>query len=196
MKPLVIATGNAHKTEEFEMLMGGSWRIEDLTDHPGLPSPEETGTSFLENATIKALSASRILGPEYFVLADDSGLEVDALGGAPGVHSARYAGPKATDAENRAKLLRELAVYAPRGSKRSARFRCVLVLAQGNMVVSHHHGTVEGILADQEMGEGGFGYDSLFIPEGFSETFAQLPASTKNTLSHRARAVAAFQNCS
>lgn len=188
--PLVIATGNSHKTQEFRALLGPEWTIQDLSDHPGLPSPEETGTTFLENATIKALSASRILGPGYLVLADDSGLEVDALEGAPGVYSARYAGPKATDLDNRVKLLAELATRDVRGKARSGRFRCVLVLARGEQVLSDHSGAVEGILANEDKGVGGFGYDPLFIPEGYCETFGQLSAETKNALSHRARAAA------
>ena len=188
MIPLVIATGNFHKTQEFRSLLGSEWRIEDLSDHPSLPSPEETGTTFLENATIKALSASRMLGSGYLVVADDSGLEVDSLDGAPGVYSARYAGPAASDADNRRKLLHELAIRNVRGKARTARFRCVLVLAQGDRVLGHYSGAVEGILANEDKGEGGFGYDPLFIPDGFCETFGQLPAITKNSLSHRARA--------
>jgi XTP/dITP diphosphohydrolase len=190
MPTIVIATGNAHKTEEFRALLGPAWTVEDLSQHPSLPSPEETGTTFLENATIKALSASRLLGRDYLVLADDSGLEVDALNGAPGVYSARYAGPTATDADNRAKLLAALEELGVRGKARSARFRCVLVLTRGEEVISHHSGAVEGILTNEEKGSGGFGYDALFIPDGYCETFAQLPGATKNELSHRARAAA------
>ena len=194
MPPLVIATGNAHKVEEFRALLGTRWEIQSLRDHPQLPSPEETGTTFLENATLKALSASALLGADYLVLADDSGLEADALDGAPGVHSARYAEPDATDAKNRAKLLAELHRVGATGPARRARFRCVLVLAQNGQVLSHHAGTVEGMLAESESGEGGFGYDSLFLPEGYVQTFGELPTSVKNTLSHRARATAAFLN--
>lgn len=189
---LVIATGNAHKTEEFRALLGHRWTIESLADHPSLPSPEETGTTFSENAAIKAISASQILGPNYWVLADDSGLEVDALHGEPGVYSARYAGPTATDADNRRKLISELEKAGIRGKARSARFRCVLVLAREGKVISHHSGSVEGILANDDKGEGGFGYDPLFIPEGYCETFGQLSPDVKNGLSHRGRAVAAF----
>jgi XTP/dITP diphosphohydrolase len=185
---LCIATGNRHKTEEFRQLLGSPWIVEDLSDHPELPQPEETGTTFAANATIKALSASRLLGADYLVLADDSGLEVDALDGAPGVYSARYAGADATDAANRAKLLQELERTGARGKGRSARFRCVLILARGEEILTQQDGTVEGILANLEKGEGGFGYDSLFIPEGHCETFAELPHSVKNSLSHRARA--------
>ena len=186
--PIVIATGNAHKVAEFRALLGPNHLIQSLRDHPHLPTPEETGTTFLENATLKALSASHLLGDTHLVLADDSGLEVDALHGAPGVYSARYSGPHATDATNRAKLLQELERVQARGPARSARFRCELVLAHHGHILSTHTGTVEGILANQEKGTGGFGYDSLFIPDGHCQTFAQLPESIKNTLSHRARA--------
>jgi XTP/dITP diphosphohydrolase len=191
-KVLVIATGNAHKTEEFRALLGDRWTIQSLADHPSLPSPEETGVTFFENAAIKAISASTALGPEFLVLADDSGLEVDALNGAPGVYSARYAGPNATDADNRRKLLEELENVGARGKARSGRFRCVLVLAHHGEILSQHDGSVEGILANEDKGAGGFGYDPLFIPEGHCETFGQLPSEVKNGMSHRGRAAAKF----
>ena len=122
--------------------------------------------------------------------ADDTGLEVAALHGEPGVYSARYAGPQATDADNRAQLLTALAGVP--GKERTARFRCVLVLAEGGEPRATFDGTVEGTIIDAERGDGGFGYDSLFVPDGFCETFAQLPDSIKNTLSHRARATASL----
>ncbi|MBP7951711.1 MAG: RdgB/HAM1 family non-canonical purine NTP pyrophosphatase [Verrucomicrobiales bacterium] len=184
-RKIVIATGNAHKTQEFRDLLGTAWQVEDLRDHPELPIPEETGTTFAENAATKALSASRALGPGFLVVADDSGLEVDALNGAPGVTSARYAGPAATDADNRAKLLAALAAAGARGPARRGRFRCVLVVARGGEILGSCDGTVEGILGNEEQGQGGFGYDSLFIPDGYGETFGQLPASVKHSLSHR-----------
>ena len=189
MPTVIIATGNRHKTEEFRALLDPSWIIQDLADHPQLPSPEETGTTFVANATIKALSASRLLGEDFLVLADDSGLEVDALNGEPGVYSARYAGPQATDADNRVKLLAELERVGARGKARSGRFRCVLVLAQGDRVLGEFSGSVEGILANEDKGSGGFGYDPLFIPDGYCETFGQLPSAVKHSLSHRSRAV-------
>src|SRR6202012_2470277 len=113
MPHLLIATKNAHKTAEIRAILGASWEVTDLNAHPEVPAPEETGDTFAENAAIKAVAASQLF-PSY-VLSDDSGLEVEALGGAPGVISARYAGPKATDADNRAKLLRELATDSVRG---------------------------------------------------------------------------------
>ncbi len=193
MPTLVIATGNSHKTAEFRSLLDPRWTIQDLADHPQLPVPEETGTTLLENATIKALSASQVLGKDYLVLADDSGLEVEALQGAPGVYSARYAGPQATDARNRAKLLAELARVGARGKARAGRFQCVLVLAQGSEVLGHWAGQVEGILANEDQGQGGFGYDPLFIPAGYCQTFGELSPAVKHRLSHRARAVQLFQ---
>lgn len=182
---LLIATRNAHKTGEIQAILGSGWEVTDLNGHPEVPSPEETGETFAENAAIKAVAASRTF--QGWVLADDSGLEVDALGGAPGVRSARYAGPGATDAGNRAKLLGALADV--RGKARSARFRCAMALANGGSVAATFDGAIEGMIVNGERGEGGFGYDALFVPEGHCKTFAQLPASVKNALSHRARAL-------
>ncbi len=184
---LLIATKNAHKTAEIRAMLPDR-DVSDLTAHPDIPAPEETGATFTENAMIKALAASaRFAG---LVLADDSGLEVDALGGAPGVISARYAGPGATDADNRARLLRELDATGARGKARTARFRCVMALAENGAVLGTFDGAVEGIIINQEKGAGGFGYDALFVPEGCCETFGELPSQTKNQLSHRARALA------
>jgi XTP/dITP diphosphohydrolase len=188
---LVFATSNAHKTEEVAAILGKDWQVEDLRAHTGVVLDEETGDTFEDNAIIKALSGSRAL-PGQLVLADDSGLEVDALRGAPGVRSARYAGEHATAADNRAKLKAELA-RNPMNSRFAARFRCCMVLARDGEVLHTTHGTVEGRLTTQELGEGGFGYDPLFIPDGFQETFGLLPAETKNLLSHRARALAAMK---
>jgi XTP/dITP diphosphohydrolase len=185
---LLIATKNAHKTAEIRAILGAPWIVTDLNDHRSAISPEETGATFAENATIKAAAASHTF--PGLVLADDSGLEVDALDGAPGVYSARYAGPGATDASNRAKLLQELAADGARGKARSARFRCVLVLARDGVTLGNFEGTVEGVIINAERGEGGFGYDPLFVPAGHCKTFAQLPAEVKNRESHRARALA------
>ena len=128
---LLIATHNAHKTGEMRAILTDHFEtITDLTSLPGMTPPEETGTTFAENSAIKALAASRAM-PEAFVLADDSGLEVDALGGAPGVYSSRYSGDDATDASNRVKLLAELANPDLAGAPRAARFRCVVTIAKG-----------------------------------------------------------------
>jgi XTP/dITP diphosphohydrolase len=186
---LLVATGNTHKTQEIAAMLGGAWQVLDLKSFPELASPEETGLTFEANARIKALAASEAL-PELWVLSDDSGLEVDALGGEPGVISARYAGPAATDADNRQRLLRELpAVPQDVVGGWRARFRCCMVLAKGGRDAAVFHGSVEGKVVTTEAGDGGFGYDPLFIPDGHSETFGTLTSSVKNALSHRARAL-------
>lgn len=186
MQRLVVATHNTHKTAEFRAILGDLFHpIADLTSHPEISPPVEDGHSFEANARIKALHASRFL-PDALVLADDSGLEADALAGAPGVQSARYGGPGATDATNRAKLLQKLAGE----ENRRARFRCVLVLACGGKVLQTCSGSVEGQIIHAERGNGGFGYDPLFVPDGHNQTFAELPAEVKNGISHRGRALA------
>jgi len=190
---LVIATHNAHKTGEMRALLGDLFdEITDLTATPGAEPPEETGETFAENSALKALTASRDR-PGDLVLADDSGLEVHALGGAPGVYSSRYAGADATDEDNRRKLLAELGGPAHAGRARSARFRCVVTLARDGEELAQFDGNVEGHIADTAAGEGGFGYDPLFVPTGYEATFAELPAEVKNELSHRGRAIEAFR---
>ncbi|MEZ5326083.1 MAG: RdgB/HAM1 family non-canonical purine NTP pyrophosphatase [Verrucomicrobiales bacterium] len=191
---LVIATHNAHKTDEIRAMLGDlAEQVTDLTQFPDIAPADETGTTFVANATIKALAACEALPAGTWALADDSGLEVDALDGAPGIYSARYSGEGATDATNREKLLRELEAAQARGKERSARFRCVLVLARNGEVVASCDGSVEGIITNEEKGDGGFGYDPLFVPEGHCATFAELSADVKNSLSHRARAVEALR---
>ena len=171
-------------------MLGDEWRVEDLRSHPHLPSPEETGDTFEANARIKAEAASLAL-PGHLVLADDSGLEVDALGGAPGVRSARYAGPSATDTDNRVCLKNNLASVLPdKAGGWTARFRCCMVLARAGKSEAVFDGAVEGKIIAEEQGAGGFGYDALFVPDGFADSFGVLPAETKNQLSHRARALA------
>ena len=187
MRRLLIATKNAHKTAEIRAILGDGWEVTDLNAHPEIAAPEETGATFAENAAIKALAASQLFAGLGLVMADDSGLEVDALGGAPGVRSARYAGEGATDADNRAKLLNALADV--RGKARTARFHCALALAADGAVQATFDGAVEGVIINAGRGDGGFGYDALFVPEGHCETFAQLPGVVKNQLSHRARAL-------
>jgi XTP/dITP diphosphohydrolase len=164
-------------------MLGDRFRVRDLSAVSGAPEVEETGTTFLENARLKALGTSAVVSG--LVLADDSGLEVDALGGAPGVYSARYAGEDGNDAANNAKLM-----LGMDGVKnRTARFRCVMVLAHGDGVLGEFDGSVEGRIVDAARGGGGFGYDPYFVPDGHDETFAELGAEVKNTLSHRARAL-------
>ncbi len=180
MHHLWLATRNLHKTREFHALLGDSCALDDLGAHPEIGEIVEDGASFAENARLKAVAVSRQL--PGWVLADDSGLEVDSLGGAPGIYSARYAGEKATDAANRAKLLAALGSEA----NRAARFRCVLSLARSGEQVVSFEGAVEGEILRAERGEGGFGYDALFQPVGFERSFAELTPAEKNTLSHRA----------
>lgn len=185
MTRILLATRNLHKQREFAEMLGADFVLEDLSAYPQIGEVDETGTTFEANARLKALAiSSEVPG---LVLADDSGLEVDSLGGAPGVYSARYAGPVATDAENRRKLLADLAAAEP-GEKRRARFRCVLVLAREKQVLSVVEGRCEGRVLTTERGSGGFGYDPIFVPDGFNQTFAEISAAQKNALSHRARA--------
>lgn len=187
---VLVSTRNAHKLVEIRQILGPSFELLDLSSVPALGEVEEIGTTFEENAALKALAASAHFGG--WVLADDSGLEVDALGGAPGVRSARFSGEGATDVTNRALLLEKLATVP--ADQRSARFRCVIALARGGEVLAQFSGAVEGAIILSEKGEGGFGYDPLFVPEGFGETFAELGAETKNRLSHRGRALAALKS--
>ena len=182
---ILIATGNPHKTEEIKDILGSNYAVDDLSGKD-FPKVDETGTTFLENATLKAVEISKLT--DQWVLSDDSGLEVDALDGEPGVYSSRYAGEEGNDAANNAKLLEELA-KPEQATARGARFRCVIVLAKNGKRFAHFSGAVEGRIIDSLSGEAGFGYDPLFIPEGHDQTFAQLPSSTKNQLSHRSRAL-------
>lgn len=188
---LIFATSNAHKTEEVAAILGSAWQVEDLRAHPGVTLDEETGDTFEANAIIKAVSGSRGV-PGMLVLADDSGLEVDALGGHPGVRSARYAGETANAADNRAKLKVELAKLE-QSTSFTGRFQCCMVLARDGEVLHITQASVEGHLLTQEQGAGGFGYDALFVPEGFSDSFGVLSPETKNELSHRARALEAMK---
>jgi XTP/dITP diphosphohydrolase len=180
---LVIATRNAHKTAEIRAMIGDRFDVLDVTSLPQLPEIEETGTTFLENARLKAEGISRLV--DGWVLSDDSGLEVDALGGAPGVWSSSYGGEEGNHAKNNARLLAEMAGRLDR----SARFRCTMVLARGGVAEADFSGTVEGRLVDSLHGSGGFGYDPLFVPTGYEQTFAELGDEIKNTLSHRSRAL-------
>lgn len=181
---LLLATRNAHKTREVREILGEGFEVEDLTARPDLPDVEETGVTFEENARLKALAAS----PRYdgWVLADDSGLEVDALDGAPGVRSARFAGEDATMEQNRLLLAEKMRGIT---GNRRGRFRCVLALAREGAVVRIFSGSVEGVIATEERGAGGFGYDPLFVPEGGDRTFAEMTAAGKHALSHRGRAL-------
>jgi XTP/dITP diphosphohydrolase len=193
MTTLLLATGNSHKTREVRALLGAGWEIEDLSAHPDWPEVAETGATFAENAGLKAVAAS-LRAPGTLVLADDSGLEVDALAGAPGVYSARYAGPGAGDAANRRKLLAELESRGVSRERPGARFRCHIAVARNGSWLAGFDGVVEGAIAPEERGDGGFGYDALFIPLGHDQTFGELPAEVKNRFSHRAAALAQVAN--
>lgn len=181
---LVIATRNAHKTAEIRSMIGDRYEVLDATAFPDLPPVPETGTTFLENARLKALAISREV--EGIVLSDDSGLEVDALAGAPGVWSSSYGGDEGNHPRNNERLMREMSDK----NQRTARFRCTMVLAEGGTELGNFDGSVEGAIIEEHRGEGGFGYDPLFVPAGYDQTFSELGDEVKNQLSHRARALA------
>ena len=184
---LVVATRNRHKTREIQQILGPGFKVGDLAAHPDVSEISESGTSFEENAKLKALAASRQL--PALVIADDSGLEVDALGGAPGIYSARYAGASATERDKIDKLLRELERVRAIDDRRRARFRCVVALARNMTLLGTFEGIVEGMIANEVRGDSGFGYDPIFIPEALEQTFGELPREVKNTISHRAQAI-------
>jgi XTP/dITP diphosphohydrolase len=186
MQTLLIATRNAHKTREIGQMLGCGWRVSDLVSLSHSPIVEEIGTTFEENAVLKALAISRVF--TGLVLADDSGLEVYSLAGAPGVRSARFAGKSADDAANRRALIQLLSDRQE--SEFTARFNCVMVLATQGELLGSFEGIVEGKVIPEERGSGGFGYDCMFVPDGYSETFGELQPEIKNSLSHRGRALA------
>jgi XTP/dITP diphosphohydrolase len=188
---LVLATRNPNKVREFEQLLGSEFNIFDLSSFSNAKIGEETGSTFAENAILKAVSLSK--NRQLFVVADDSGLEVDALSGGPGIYSARYAGEKATDSENINKLASELRSQNIADEKRSARFRCVIALARKGEILRTFEGVVEGKIVDPPRGRSGFGYDPVFQPTGFNQTFAEMSAELKNKISHRGRAIAALR---
>ena len=187
---LFVATRNAHKTAEFAQILGPGFTVRDLSTSPDSVPVEETGSTFSENAILKARAAATLVAG--VVVSDDSGLAVDALDGAPGVYSARYAGAGATDSDNVAKLLTEL--HGVEEGARSARFCCALAVARGGEILATFLGTSEGRISDVVAGTSGFGYDPVFIPEGESRTFAELGVDAKNRLSHRAKAIAQLRD--
>src|SRR5262245_44260647 len=217
MTTLILATNNLHKVEEIQAILGGGCRYLSLRDFIEAPVTAEDQPTFAKNAAKKATDLAkwfqrvpyleyRVTGTTAFVLADDSGLEVDALNGAPGVHSARFAaldaGPggaapaktgNSPDAANNAKLLR-LLKHVPR-EKRTARFRCALSVVrvkppQGIMSGQLFDGVCEGRIQLEPKGQGGFGYDPLFVPIGHNQSFGEMGEETKNRISHRAKALA------
>lgn len=185
-KKLVLATRNKGKVQEFkELLKSLNLEIYSLLDFPALSLPPETGRTFEENAVFKARFISSFTG--LSALGDDSGLEVEALGGAPGVYSSRFAGEGASDEENQQKLLALLRPYPL--EKRRARFRCVLALCTAEGETFTASGTLEGLITREPRGEYGFGYDPLFLLPEWGKTLAELGPEIKNRISHRARAL-------
>lgn len=190
MKKLVIATGNRGKVKEIKALLGGAYdEILSLREAGIIADIREDGESFYENARKKALEVSLLTDCD--VLADDSGLCVEALDGAPGIRSARFAGENATDEENNKKLI-GLIKDVPAG-KRQAKFICAIVMARGGSELLHVEGEVYGDILLKPRGEGGFGYDPLFFVEAYGKTFAELEPEIKNRISHRARALAGLK---
>lgn len=186
---LVVATRNQKKTAEIRAKLGEIFEVIDVPELEKrglqLPEVEETGTTFLENGTLKAVAISAAV--EGWVLADDSGLEVDALGGRPGVWSSSFGGEEGNHEKNNARLCEELADVPEEA--RTGRFRCVMVLAKEGNAVADFSGQVEGRLVTDARGAEGFGYDPHFVPEGYQESFAELGIEVKNTMSHRGRAL-------
>jgi XTP/dITP diphosphohydrolase len=196
---LYAATTSQGKLRDFRTAAEAhALMIEPLPELETIPAPEENGLTFAANATLKAVYYSRLV-PGEWVLADDSGLEVDALGGAPGVRSARFAADAGvgkapssgdTDAQNNRFLLQRLAGVSP--AQRTARYRCVLAAARDGEVLHTAEGTVEGLILEAPRGTGGFGYDPLFYLPALDLTMAEIDLETKHTLSHRGRAIAAL----
>jgi len=190
---IVVATRNMGKLREFQTLLRPlNCEIRSLADFAGATEGveiEESGSTFAENARLKAAGYSRLV--LFPVLADDSGLEVEALGGRPGIHSARYAGPDASDADRVRKLLGELENCA---GDRNARFVCALALARNGEVIAESEGSCSGVIIGESRGSKGFGYDPIFLFPELGKTFAELDEAEKNQYSHRARAVAALRS--
>lgn len=187
MNSLLLATRNPGKLREIQSLLGDiDVAFSSLRDFEDVGVAPETGATYAENAIAKAEFYAAATGT--WALADDSGLEVKALGGAPGVFSARYAGENASDAERRLLLVSELKKLA--AEDRSARFVCVVAIARpSGEVIDLAEGICEGMIAEAPRGESGFGYDPLFVPDGYEQTFAELAELEKNRISHRARAL-------
>ena len=186
MIDILAATGNAHKVLEMSAILAPAGvRLLSALDVGGIPEVIEDGASFRENAVKKACEVAAATGRR--VVADDSGLEVEALAGEPGVLSARYAGAGGNDGRNVRKLLARLAGV----TDRRARFVCVIAVADPGGLIGTAEGEVQGRIVDAPRGTGGFGYDPVFVPAGYEQTFAELPAALKNGMSHRGNALAA-----
>lgn len=183
---LVLATRNRHKVFEIRaVLQGLNFTIRTLDDFPTIPEVVEDGTTCRENAIKKAWVVARQIGK--IALADDTGLEVEALGGRPGVYSSRFAGEHATFSDNRLKLLQEMEGVT--GLKRKALFQCVIALASPTLVLAVEEDTLSGTIAVQERGQAGFGYDPIFLVSEYRTTLAEMTPEEKNRISHRARAL-------
>ncbi len=195
-KPTIyIATGNAHKVDEIATMLADAQvavQVESAAPLGGMPAVEETGKTFVANARLKAAALAPQLPEGDWVLADDSGLVVDILGGAPGVRSARYAGVGASENENNDRLMDELAMV-PR-NRRTARFICCFVLRNSEGEEHVFNGECAGRIVIRPRGRSGFGYDPLFAPDGYDQTLAELGPEVKNRLSHRSKAVQELVN--
>jgi len=188
MATLILATRNTGKIKEIRHLLAGSgWQVKPCDVYKGCPEPEETGDTFQENALIKARAIAEYTG--QICLADDSGLEVDALDGAPGIRSARYSGPDATDISNNTLLLQNLSGL--RDDRRTGRFRCAIAILTPSGRIWTTSGTCEGHIGNKARGSRGFGYDPLFTPVGYNQTFGELDPNVKNSISHRGKAIQA-----
>lgn len=186
MEQLLFVTHNAHKSEEVKAIVGNNFEVMNLSEINFFDEIPETGNTFKENALQKAKFLHDRLGCSCF--ADDTGLEVDALNGEPGVYSARYAGEPSNTQRNIEKLLENL-----KGKEnRKAQFTTVIAVILNNEIY-FFEGAISGQIIDNQRGEGGFGYDSVFIPDGYDKTFAELPAEVKNSISHRAVAMQKFK---
>ncbi|MCC6232937.1 MAG: RdgB/HAM1 family non-canonical purine NTP pyrophosphatase [Verrucomicrobiales bacterium] len=208
MKTIVIASRNPHKVREFQKLLGSRFKYFTLREFSSMPPIQETGTTFEENARIKAEATANWLllkrgtdrTLDWAVLGDDSGLEVDALNGDPGLQSARYASAdlrisgNAPDAANMAKLIK--ALEAVPAEQRTARFRCALALTEvrSGLPTTTFAGQCDGVISAEPRGSQGFGYDPVFIPNDFSQTFGELGADQKDRISHRAIAISALRD--
>lgn len=186
---LLIATANPGKLTEMQRMLGDSFILSGIDRFPWICMPEETGDTFIENASIKAASAAKQAGMP--ALADDSGLAVDALSGKPGVYSARFGAPEAKDDADRYWLLLALMEAVPE-HLRTARFISAVALASPNGLICAFEGKCEGRIAFEPKGLNGFGYDPIFIPHGFGKTYAELDAMLKDSISHRRMAIEAI----
>lgn len=183
MRDLLLATTNQHKLTEFRAILADlPYRLLSLYDvQPDIATVEETGTTFQENSQIKALAYARATG--LLTLADDSGLEIDAMNGAPGVYSARFGGEQASYPERFRMIFEQLQGLSP--EQRTARFRCVITIAEPSGYHRHVEGTIEGRISEEARGENGFGYDPIFLVPATGKTTAEISSEHKNTISHR-----------